>query len=199
MMGVRQATTNSFIYLELGVLPIKYEIHKRQISFLYHIISLSEEDPVKMVWRNQTKLPEHNNWWCGVKSLMEKYSIPFDEEKIKKMSKETFKKKVKTTIIENAFQCLKNECESKSKTKNIRYNKFETQEYIKLMYPGAAKTIFKCRAKTLGIKEHTKFKFDNCLCRWCGVSNETLEHVVNCGRNDEQIVDVEGKLHGLMD
>ena len=126
MMGVRQATTNSFVYLELGVLPIKYEIHKRQISFLYHIISLSEEDPVKMVWRNQTKLPEHNNWWCGVKSLMEKYSIEFDEEKIKKMSKDTFKKKVKTAIITSAFQCLKTECESKSKTEKIKYEKFET-------------------------------------------------------------------------
>ena len=149
MMGVRQATSNSFIYLELGILPIKYQIHKRQLSFLYHIINLREDDPVKMVWRNQTELPEHNNWWCGVKKLIEKYSIRYEEGEIKEMSKDTFKKKVKIAIYNQAFKDLKEECESKSKTKNITYEKFETQEYIKTMSPCVAKTIFKCGAKTL--------------------------------------------------
>ena len=85
MMGVRSATANAFVYLELGVLPIEYEIHKRQISFLHHIINLSEDDPVKKVWRNQTLLPEHKNWWSDVKNLMKKYSILFSEEEIKAM------------------------------------------------------------------------------------------------------------------
>ena len=173
MMGVRQATSNSFIYLELGILPIKHQIHKRQLSFLYHIINLREDDPVKMVWRNQTELPEHNNWWCGVKKLIEKYSIRYEEGEIKEMSKDTFKKKVKIAIYNQAFKDLKEECESKSKTKNITYEKFETQEYIKTMSPCVAKTIFKCRAKTLKIKEHMKFKFSDFSCRWCGVSDET--------------------------
>ena len=197
MMGVRQAATNSFIYLELGVLPIKYEIHKRQISFLYHIINLREDDPVKVVWRNQTKLPDHNNWWSGVKSLMNNYGIQFEEEKIKKLSKCTFKNNVRTAVHEKAFKELKKECESKSKTQNIQYKKFEMQKYLKAMYPGAAKTIFKCRAKTLNIKEHTKYKHADCLCRWCGVCDETLNHVVNCGSDNEPIIDVEKTLQDL--
>ena len=76
-MGVRQATSNAFMYLELGVLPIKYEIHKRQLMFLHHIVNLPEEDPVKKVWRNQTNLPDYSNWWCDVKVLMEIYGIDF--------------------------------------------------------------------------------------------------------------------------
>lgn len=194
MMDVRQATANSFIYLELGILPIKYEIHKRQISFLYHIVSLSENDPVKMVWRHQTELPEHKNWWCGVKKLMESYSIDYDEEAIKKMSKETFKRKVKTAIRNKAFEDLKNDNASKSKTEYLTYDKFETQEYIKSMYPGAAKTILKCRAKTLKIKDHMKFKYSEYSCRWCGVSDETVEHIVNCGHSEERIENVEQAL-----
>ena len=197
MMGVRQATANSLIYLELGVLPIKYEIHKRQISFLHHIIHLRDDDPVKMVWRNQTQLPEHNNWWCGVKSLMKNYDLQYEEEEIKKISKQAFKKQVKIAVNQKAFEDLRNDCESKKKTQNIRYTKFETQEYIKVMYPGAAKTIFKCRAKTLNIKEHTQYKHVDFQCRWCGVCDETLEHVANCGINDGQIINVEKTLQEM--
>ena len=71
------------------------------------------------------------------------------------------------------------------------------QKYLKAMYPGAAKTIFKCRAKTLNIKEHTKYKHADCLCRWCGVCDETLNHVVNCGSDNEPIIDVEKTLQDL--
>ena len=62
------------------------------------------------------------------------------------------------------------------------------------MYPGAAKTILKCRAKTLKIKDHMSYKFNEYSCRWCGVSDETLEHIVNCGRNDERVENVEKAL-----
>ena len=197
MMGVRQATANSFVYLELGVLPIKYEIHKRQISFLYHIIHLRDDDPVKMVWRNQTQLPEHNNWWSGVKRLMINYGIQYEEEEIKNLSKYAFKKQVKTAVNQKAFEDLRKDCESKKRTQNIQYTKFETQEYIKVMYPGAAKIIFKCRAKTLNIKEHTQYKHGDCQCRWCGVCDETLEHVANCGTNDGLIINVEKALQEM--
>ena len=33
-------------------------------------------------------------------------------------------------------------------------------------------------------------------CRWCGVSNETLRHVVNCGTNGRDIENVEEVIHG---
>ena len=197
MMCVRQATTNSFMYLELGILPVRYEIHKRQISFLHHILNLRDDDPVKIVRRTLAKLPEYNNWWCGVRKLMERYSIQLEETEIKEMSKDLFKKKVKVAIRNQAFEDLKKECGSKKKTENIQYTTFETQDYIKLLYPNIARTIFKCRAKTLNIKSHTKFKFKDSLCRWCGVTDETLEHIVNCGRDDEMIVDVEKVLHEL--
>ena len=153
MMGVRPATANAFVYLELGVLPIEYEIHRRQILFLHHVMNLSEDDPVKKVWRNQTVLPDHDNWWTNVKLLMDKYSINLSEEEITSMSKETFKQKVRKNINSYAFEKLKEECQSKSKTGGIEYEEFGTQDYIKTMSPGRAKVIFKCRSKTLSIKE----------------------------------------------
>ena len=35
-----------------------------------------------------------------------------------------------------------------------------------------------------------KFKFSDTSCRWCGVAEETLEHITNCGK-DQSIDDVD--------
>ena len=51
-MGVAKSTCNAFIYLELGVLPIEYEIHKRQLMFLYRILNLDDDDPVYRMYEN---------------------------------------------------------------------------------------------------------------------------------------------------
>ena len=143
-MKVRQAAANAFTFLELGVLPIKYEIHRRQLSFLYHIVSLKEDDPVKKIWRYQKSLPEHGNWWSDVKRLLERYAIKFDENEIADMSKETYKKKVKEAVFDQALKDLTNENHGKTRTKNITFNKLETQDYLKQMNPSDARTIFKC-------------------------------------------------------
>ena len=52
------------------------------------------------------------------------------EEEITSMSKETFKQKVRKNVNSYAFEKLKKECQSKSKTGGINYGEFGTQEYI---------------------------------------------------------------------
>ena len=184
MLEVRQSTANAFLYLELGVLPIKFELHKRQMSFLHHIVNLTEEDPVKKVWRNQMNLPEHRNWWRDVEKLFVKYGLEFDEEGMVSMSKETYKKRVKMAVAKKALEELLDENKGKKRTANWEYEKLETQKYIRNLDPASARIIFKCRAKTLNIKSHMKFKYKEDLsCRWCGICEESLEHIVNCGQN----------------
>ena len=164
------------------MLPIKYEIHKRQISFLHHIIHLSEDDPVHKLWKYQASLPDHCNWWSGVKKLMEKYAIVMSVEEIAEVSKDSFKRLVKLAIKKVALKELKEECRSKEKTAEISYDELKPQEYLTKLGPSQSKIIFKCRSKTLNIKEHMQYKYrGNNHCRWCGVSDETLAHIVNCG------------------
>ncbi len=183
----KQATSNSFVYLELGVLPISYEIHKRQLSFLHHIVHMEENDPAKEMWRNQQALPSYANWWTDVKQLMVTYSLNLSEENIKGMSKDTFKAKVKGAVRKKAFQDLCCDLKEKSRTKEIFYTELETQEYIKKLYPNQSRIVFQYRSKTLNIKEHADYQYKNNLCRWCGVADETVMHVVNCGSNGEKL------------
>ena len=198
IMGAKQATTNAFVYLEMGVVPVENEIHKRQLGFLHHIIHLKEDDPVQKLWRYQTALPEYNNWWSGVKKLMTKYAVDMTEDEIKNMTKESFKEKVKKAVEKVVFEELKEECKNKKKTEKIVYTEFGRQTYLTQMYPNLSKIIFKCRSKTINIKEYMQYKFkDENHCRWCGICDETLSHIVNCGfDNDRNIEDVEDVIYG---
>ena len=130
LVGAPSSISSSFLFLELGVLPIKYEIHKRQISFLHHIVNLNDGDPVRMLYEHMKRLPFEQNWLNDVLKSCAKYSIVVDEQSLRKIGRETFKSKVRSAIKEHAFQSLKEECRSQSKTKYLVYNEFERQSYL---------------------------------------------------------------------
>ena len=112
---------------------------------------------------------------------MEKYDLVCDLDEIKSVSKDVFANRVKKAISAAAFKELKENCNSLKKTSELRYQKLETQEYLLKMFPSQAKTIFKWRSKTLDIKTHSTFKYNDTVCRGCGIAEETVDHIINCG------------------
>ena len=56
--------------------------------------------------------------------------------------------------------------------------------HVSCLYPGQAKTILKGRSQCLKIKTHRPFQFSNKVCRRCNLEDETLAHVVDCGREN---------------
>ena len=47
----------------------------------------------------------------------------------------------------------------------------------------------RCRSKTLDIKTHQTFKYNDTVCRWCNLEEETLSHIINCGEDPLQAID----------
>ena len=93
-MKVPGSATNSGVFLELGILPIKHEINKRQLNFLHHILSLSSNDPVLAMYQQQQLLPYEINWANTIKLTAAKYGIKLDEDLIKSMSRDRWKNMV---------------------------------------------------------------------------------------------------------
>ena len=195
LLNIRRSTSNSFVLLELGVLPIESEIHLRQLSFLHHIINLPEEDPVKKLFRMMESLPEYPNWLYGVKILLRTYSINLTEEQIKNMSKHSYKKLVKKAVSDLSFENLKKECTSKSKTKGIIFSEFKLQQYLQVLPPKLSKIVLQARSRTLDLKCHSSFMFEDVVCRLCGENEEDLPHVLDCGAKLPIGIDVEGTLN----
>lgn len=185
--GGAKSTSNAFTFLELGVLPISYEIHKRQLSFLHHILNLDDSDPVKKMYYNMKQLSGEKNWYNCVINLLETYNIVMSEEEIKVKSKDAFKRIVKNAIRKVALTNLIQECSQQKKTNTLVYTKLKPQDYLTKLFPWQSKLIFRCRSKTLDIKTHQTYKYSDKLCRWCNIWDEDLSHIINCG---EEILEI---------
>ncbi len=190
MVGVSSGTPNSFLFLELGVLPIEAEIHKRQLMFLHRILQLPVDDPVHQMFLNLMILDQKGeaNWWTQVKTLLPKYELPACLEDITKLKKNTFKDKVTKAINKTVLANLVKECSALIKTQNLVYDSLKMQDYLKVLYPNQSRIILKSRCQTLDIKTQSTFKYgeDDVLCRSCGAHDETFDHILNCGYEEKE-------------
>ena len=73
-LQVPNSTPNAFTFLELGVLPIEYEIHKRQLMYLHHVHTLPHDDPVHHILQQQKQL-SYSNWYQNVLKLLLVYQL----------------------------------------------------------------------------------------------------------------------------
>ena len=187
ILNLPSSTPNSFLFLELGVMPIAGEIHKRQLMYLHRILTLSEEDPVHQMFTNLVDFADkgESNWWSQVKPLLAKYNLPQSLDEIKNLSKVTFKGMVNRAVATTVFEELKVECGSLKKTADLSYDKFQLQGYLTKLFPNQARVVFKGRCKTLDIKTHNTYMYrEDTVCRGCGIEVETLEHILNCGQEE---------------
>ena len=173
------SATNSFTFLEFGALPATYLIHCRQLSYLHHIHSLDDNDPVKMLYLEQQSLPYERNWTNHVMKLLLTYQI--DILDVTHVTKETWKEKVKRAVTAKAFLDLTSDVRSKSKTENLRYSSLSKQSYFSDYRYKVACTIFKLRCRSIDCKANRKSSSgDDVLCRLCNVCEETQRHLINC-------------------
>ena len=77
------------LYLELGVLPIKYEIEMRQILYLKKVLGKKPDDPVLLAYKEMLKFDSEDNWANNLLGLRKLYNLPLNDENVKKMKRKT--------------------------------------------------------------------------------------------------------------
>ena len=182
VVGVASSASNSFTFLELGVLPIEYEIEKRQLIYLHKILQLSSSDPVSQMFWEMKKFHEagEKNWWSGIVPCLSKYGLPQLDE-IKELSKDCYVRRVKKSVTEFALRQLVAECRGLKKTATLEYDCLKLQDYFSYLYQSQARVVFKWRSRTLDVKSHLTYKYKDTVCRGCLIEAEDPYHVVNCG------------------
>ena len=174
------STSNILTFLETGLLPIKNEINIKQLTFLHHILTLPDNDPVKFTYQQQL-LYSYPNWANEVGELRRQYNLTETDAEIEVKSKDAWKRLVKKKVEIKALECLNKEAEGKRIASRLcPYMKYARQEYIDRLPPKLARKIFHIRTGTIdlrGVREYTYG--ENTLCRLCHAEDETVEHVVN--------------------
>ena len=176
------STANCFTFIELGILPIEFNIHISQLNFLHHILSLDDDDPVLQDYNQQKIFEYEGNWYNEVIILRGRYELLETDAEIISMSKEKWKSKVKEQVVNYAISYLNNENSLKSKTsRHPPCTTLKVQEYFEYLSPADARLLFSIRSGTLDIKTLRSYAYDSndTLCRLCERENETVEHIVN--------------------
>ena len=150
MLHAPSSTSNCRTFLETGVIPIIHEVHIKQLNFLYHILSLSEDDPVKINYLEQKKYPAYN-WANEVAALLKKYDIDEpEEEEIVAYSKKNWKSLVKSKVRKHAFEALvKEAAEQKNPVAASSYLNMCQQPYLTDLPPADARRVFHLRTNTI--------------------------------------------------
>ena len=171
---------NSITFLELGVLPAQYEIHIMKLTFLHHILTLEEDDPVKVVYMEQLKTPEEKNWAQEVLKLRTMYEIKESDLEIVELSKDEWKAIVSNGVKEQAIISLNEEKNCLSKSSSFPDAEYlQPSKYLFHFTVSRACLLFRVRCRIINIKDVQRYKFgDDQSCRVCGDSDETINHVL---------------------
>ena len=123
-------TPKEFLYLELGVLPLRWILAQRRIMFMKHIETRHDEDLLKKVYLAQKENKTRGNLVELVTKDLKSLQISYDEVTSSLVSKEQLKKKLKARATNVAFEYLKTKPLTHTKVKSIGYSQLEMQHYL---------------------------------------------------------------------
>ena len=170
------------LYLELGVLPIKYVIMIRRLMYLQYLLQEKDDSLLLRVYKAQSDNPDKGDWVEQIKKDIEetKLNIPMDE--IKAMSIEVFRAKVVAGVRNAAYKYLCTEKLKMSKIMYVKHIKFEFQKYLNpsVLDIDEAKLMFQLRSRMVDVKVNYSNRYEDTLCPVCDVENDTQEHVFKC-------------------
>ena len=184
-------SSNAFKYLELGVIPIRFEIMKRKLMFLQYVLKQNKKSMIYRIFKAIEENPVKNDFVFTCKRYLEVLKIDSTFEQLENMSKTKLRKILKENIRNEAFMYLKNQQLKQEKIKDIKYTQLKMQDYLAESDRSilVTKTIYKARGKTLDIKMQKKWKYDNIKCEGCQLNIESGEEILKCdklGKNDKQ-------------
>ena len=82
MMEMANSTPVAGTFLELGILPIQFEIDMRKLNFLWKILQKENDDPVKQIYVELKRHCFEKNWANEVMGLRSRYGLPICDEEV---------------------------------------------------------------------------------------------------------------------
>ena len=177
-------SSKTWLYLEFGILPVKYLIMRRRLNYLHYLLIQSEQSMLYQSLQAMIKSSVRGDWIELVNKDLHELDISLSFEEIKRTSPNEFKNFVNKQTEEKAFNYLMNIKETQSKIRNITYKKLQMAEYLK-SHSKQTKTevnfILTLRSRTLNITANFQSsKEPNKPCKACVLGFEIQEHFFSC-------------------
>jgi hypothetical protein len=96
----------------------------------YNILQTDKNKTIRKIYEKQKEQTTKGDWFEHLQNDFKFIQEEMDEEKIKQMDKETYKKYIKEKVTKAAFQYFLNEKSKRSKLNEIEYKEFGIQNYL---------------------------------------------------------------------
>ena len=115
ILSAPSSTPSALLYLEMGMIPLKYIIQARRLMFLRYILTQKDNSLLLKFFNAQRREPCKNDWVTSVIDDLEKLDLDYSFEEIKEMSKPTWLKLVKEACKETTVEDLLEQASDYSK------------------------------------------------------------------------------------
>jgi hypothetical protein len=130
-------------------------------------------------------MPAKDDWATSVHTDMEEVNIGLTLDEMKNMKKSCFKTHLKQKISEAAFTDLLKIKDTHSKGKEIKYTKFELQDYMKNNHFTTEEKLFlfSLRSRTTNSRANFRSMHENTMCNLCEANvDQTDFHLIDCSK-----------------
>ena len=183
ILGAHSKTAKEMLYLETGTTPLRFSIQKRRMSYLHHILTRNENELIKRVFNAQERKPIKDDWINTINSDKESLGVKYDNNDIKNMKINKFKKYVKTLVKEKTLKYLNSLKSQHSKVKHIKFEQLNPQKYFfhKDFTFNDIQLLFKLRTRMINVKKNFSSIYENLTCEFCEDNEiETQKHLLYC-------------------
>ena len=124
-------SSKCFMYLELGIIPVRYVIMSKRKKYLKTILSESMDTMLRNVYETLKSDSRNGDFVDLVQKDFVELNINFTDKEIQEYSEYKWKKLVNYHIKKKAFNDLVEENQTKENTKEIVFEKLEKSQYLK--------------------------------------------------------------------
>ena len=182
VLQAQSKTPIEMLYLETGVLPIKFVLISRRLSYLKHILDQNDHELINKFYVAQKRNPVRNDWVLTVDEDKILINYKYSDNQIKEMSKRQFKKILKEKVQKSAFILLQSIKETHSKVNEVIYYEFSIQKYLtsSKFTMKEKQLLFKRRTRMLDTKANFKNMHTyNLKCDYCDECDlQTQRHLL---------------------
>ena len=188
ILNAHSKTPIECLYLELGVLPLRFHLMSRQVMYLHDIMQRNCDELVKQVIMCQKKTCRVGDFYTQTKAAM--VYLEINEENLMNKSKVQAKEILSRKVNEKAFVYLIEKAKNHTKVKESCYTDCEGSAQYKdpRFTPNLIEILFKFRTRTYMVKNNFRnnYKNTNLSCPLCNHENDDQQHIFHCITINEQ-------------
>ena len=181
ILRAHSKTAIEAIYLELGVVPLRYQLKKKRIMYFRDIMDRDDEEITKRIVTLQKKDCDAGDFYEQVKRDINEIGVT-EEEMLE--SKAKLKIVVSDKTKRAAYRYLIDKASKHSKVREDIYTDCEGAGHYNnpRFTPELSNLIFRFRTRTFMVKNNFRNNYanTNILCPLCGSDDDGQEHIFKC-------------------